>query len=97
MTNDLKKAGRALDGLISRAVQDLVTPGSGTPDVWSDGLEDFKQVRSRTLAATVMISVEQAGFSPSEGKRAIAENADLGLLAELFYRPQIGNRIPMAR
>lgn len=97
MTNDLKKAGHAVDSFVSRAVQNLVTPASPKVARWSQSVAELRGVRMKTLEAINGLSQEQADYVPAPGKWSIAQNADHILLSERFYRTQITKLIAMAR
>lgn len=86
-----------MDGMISRAVQNLLTPSSSGIARWRQGLTEFREVRMRTISALTPLSQAQADSAPAPGKWSIAQNADHILLSEKFYRAQIARLITLAR
>ncbi|GEM_PF-1361334 len=87
----------AIDGVISRVVRDLVTPGPAPGQELPVAMRNFSDVRQRTLEFACNMTSAQAGFQPAPGAWCIAEVLDHLLLTEQAYRSQLQRLIELAR
>jgi hypothetical protein len=88
----LRSMARAIDGVVSRAVQGADAAG------WNSGadLDRFREVREKTLATLGPLSVPQASWSPEPGKWSIMQIADHLLRADEMFREQALRLIEVA-
>jgi uncharacterized damage-inducible protein DinB len=93
----ISTAARALDGVVSRLVHDLVAPPPHPGEEWHSALARFHGVRDKTTAMLRVLTQKQIDFPPAEGAWSIGQIVDHLLLSEKLYRTQIEKLIAMAR
>ncbi|HEY3824788.1 MAG TPA: DinB family protein, partial [Bryobacteraceae bacterium] len=93
---DFSSAGRAIDGALSRLVNDLVSPPPAG-DEWTAALAKYRDAREATLALIAGITQEQCDFFPAPGVWSIGQNVDHLLLTERLYRTHFRNLVALAR
>ncbi|HEX4278387.1 MAG TPA: DinB family protein [Bryobacteraceae bacterium] len=92
----LASAGRALDGALSRLVNDLVAVPPPAGQEWSAALSKYRGAREGTMALIRDLTQEQCDFTPAPGVWSIGQNVEHLLLTERLYRTQFRNLIALA-
>jgi hypothetical protein len=90
-------AGRMLDGMVSRVVQDLTAAPVPAGREWGVAIEGFRGVRNGTLALVDDLTQQQADFRRSAESWSIAQIIHHLLLSEKVYREQMESLIALAR
>jgi hypothetical protein len=93
----LAAAGRAIDGAISRLVQDLVAPPPPPGQEWNVAIAAYRAAREQTIVIIGDLTQAQADFFPGLKVWSIGQNVQHLLLTEDLYRTQIQNMIEMAK
>lgn len=88
---------QAIDGAISRIVQDIVAPQPLPEQERQLALDQFVVVRQRTLDLITPLTQPQASFQPASGSWSVAEILDHLLLTEKVYRTQLQRLVDLAR
>jgi hypothetical protein len=93
----LASAGRALDGAISRLVQDLTTPPPPPGEERNVAIAQYRAARERTIAIIRDLTQAQADFSSAPTVWSIGQNVEHLLLTEDLYRTRMQDLIDLAR
>jgi hypothetical protein len=93
----LASAGRAIDGVISRLVHDLVTPALPPAEERSAAIDRYRTAREQTISIISNLTQTQADFKPAPNVWSVSQVVEHLLLTEDLYRTQIQSMIAKAK